>query len=127
MKKREEREVRRQCYYLGLGAANGPGADRARLVESGEDLGDAAVGDEQLPGDVAGTHPHQRQLHDATPHAVRQGASVHKNPAQLVHTGLTCGRTWRHCESLGQTAWSTGWVGSKRVLALILMGINFDL
>jgi hypothetical protein len=78
--------------YLCLGTAYGAGADRAGLVEAGQDLGDAAVGDEQLPGDVTRAHPHQRQLHDATPYAVRQRASVHEHPTQLVDPGLTCGQ-----------------------------------
>ena len=71
------------------------------------------MGDEELPGDVAGAHPHQRQLHDATPHAVRQGASVHENPAQLVHSCLTCGRTCHMVRRLQAVRGDRLKVGSK--------------
>ena len=44
------------CSHLGLGPPDGAGLDGAGLVEPGEDLGHAAVGDEELPRDVARAH-----------------------------------------------------------------------
>ena len=44
------------CSHLRLGPPDGAGLDGAGLVEPGEDLGHAAVGDQQLPRDVARAH-----------------------------------------------------------------------
>jgi hypothetical protein len=77
--------------HLRLGAPDRARLHRARLVEPRQDLGDAAVRDEELAGDVAGPDPHQGQLHDSAPHVVRQRATVHEHPAKLVDPGLACG------------------------------------
>ena len=77
------------CPYLRFGAPNGPGLDGAGLVEPGEYLGDTAVGDQELARDVAGPDSHESQLHNSSPHVVRQGAPIDKHPAQLVDSGLT--------------------------------------
>lgn len=69
------------------------GLDGAGLVEARQDLGDAAVGDEQLAGDVARPHAQQRQLDDALADVQRQRAPVHEQAAQLVDSGLTCNTT----------------------------------
>jgi hypothetical protein len=57
--------------YLGFAAADAPGPYAPGLVEPREDLGDAAVGDEELPRYVAGPHTHKGQLDDLLPDAVR--------------------------------------------------------
>lgn len=64
--------------------------DGARLVEAGENLGHAAVRDEQLAGDVARAHAEQGQLDDAPSHVVGQRAPVDEDAAQLVHSRLAC-------------------------------------
>lgn len=88
---------------LGLGAADAARSDRACLVEPSEYLGDAAVTDQQLSGDVTGTHAQQRQLHDTTSYTVRQRPSVHEHSAQLVHAGLACHTQCRNRKKRAQT------------------------
>lgn len=39
--------------YLSFRSSNGARPNGTRLIEAGENLGDAAMGDEKLPGDVA--------------------------------------------------------------------------
>ena len=46
--------------------------------------------DQELAGDVAGPDSHQSQLHDPSPHVVRQRPPVDKDPAQLVDPAVTC-------------------------------------
>ena len=46
----------------------------------------------ELPGDVAWPDPVVRQLHDALPHHVGQGAPVDEDAAQLVHAAVACDR-----------------------------------
>ena len=75
--------------YLWLGAADRARLHRAGLVEPGEDLGDAAVGDEELPRDVAGPHSHHGELDDPAADIVGQRPPVHEDAAQLVHARLT--------------------------------------
>lgn len=58
-------------------------------MEAGEDLGDAAVGYSQLPGDVAGPHSQLGQFHDAESDGVGERAAVHENAAELVHFAVT--------------------------------------
>ena len=53
-------------------------------------LGDAAVGDLEDPGDVAGPGSLVRQLHDLLPRGVGQRAPVHVDAAQLVNTAVAC-------------------------------------
>jgi hypothetical protein len=83
-------DVTRIDAYLGLAAADAARPDAAGLVEPGEYLGDAAVADQQLPGDVARSDPHEGELHDAAAHAVRQGSAVDEHAAELVHPSLAC-------------------------------------
>lgn len=52
----------------------------------GQDLGHAAMGDPQLPGDVTRSDAVVGQLHYSLPDDVRQRPPVHKHAAQLVHT-----------------------------------------
>jgi hypothetical protein len=54
----------------------------------GQDLGDAAMGNPQLPRDVARTNTVVSQLHNSLPHNVRQWPAVYKNATQLVHTAM---------------------------------------
>lgn len=68
-----------------FGAADGSRKDAARLVVSGQDLGDAAVGNSQLSADVAGSDAELCQLDYAKTDAIGQRAAVHEHPAQLVH------------------------------------------
>lgn len=101
----------RVFIYLGLAPSDGPRPYGPCFVEAGEDLGDAAVGDEQLTGNVAGTDAQQRQLHDAATHAVGQGTSVHEDAAQLVHARLAWkrrrGETNQQLHFHGQLIWIT--------------------
>ncbi len=83
------RYVLADAVYLRLGASDGARLDGPGLVEPGEDLGDAAVTDEQLARDVAGPHAHHGQLDDAAPHVVGQRPPVHEHAAQLVHAAVT--------------------------------------
>ncbi|GIY47078.1 hypothetical protein CEXT_750591 [Caerostris extrusa] len=53
-------------------------------------LGDAPVGDPELPADVAGPDPLVGQLHYPLPDHVRQGPAVHEHAAQLVHAAVAC-------------------------------------
>ena len=95
------------CSHLGLGPPDGAWLDGAGLIEPGEDLGHAAVGDQQLPRDVARAHlrlgivcteiagnihvptdPHERQLHDPPPHVVGERPPVDEDSAQLVDPRL---------------------------------------
>ena len=55
-----------------------------------EYLGDAAVGDLEDPGDVAGPGAGVRQLHDLLSRGVGQRPPVHVHPAQLVHPAVPC-------------------------------------
>ena len=68
-----------------FGASDGAGQDGSGLVVAREDLGDAAVGDAQLAGDVARPHAELRQLHDAQPNRSRQRPPVDEDTAELVH------------------------------------------
>ena len=77
--------------YLWLRSADGSRLDRSRLVEPGENLWDASVGDKELSGDVTGPHTHHGQLHNPPSHVVRKRSAVDEHPAQLVDTCLT----WR--------------------------------
>lgn len=54
----------------------------------GENLGHTAVGDPQLPGDVARSYAVVGKLHYSLPNDVRQRPPIHKNAAQLVHTAV---------------------------------------
>ena len=63
--------------------------DAARLVEARQNLGDAAVRDEQLAADVAGADAEQRQLDDAVADVQWQGAAVDEDAPQLVDACLT--------------------------------------
>jgi hypothetical protein len=54
----------------------------------GQDLGHAAMGNPQLPGDVARPNTVVSQLHYSLPYNVRQRPAVHKNATQLVHTAM---------------------------------------
>ena len=47
-----------------FGAADDAGFDGAGFVEAGEDFGDAAVGDTELAGDVAGSEMEKKQKYD---------------------------------------------------------------
>ena len=47
------------------------------------------MGDEQLAGDVAGTHAELGELHDPPSHTLRQGAPVDEDATQLVDARLT--------------------------------------
>jgi len=47
------------------------------------------MGDEQLAGDVAGTHAELSELHDPPSHTLRQGAPVDEDATQLVDARLT--------------------------------------
>lgn len=62
-----------------------------------QDLGDASVGDPQLAGDDAGTHPGGSHLDDLQADVAGQGAAVDEDAAQLIHTSLAGGGhvTWR--------------------------------
>jgi len=75
-----------------LAAPDGPREDGARLVVARQDLADAAVGDAQLPADVAGSNPELGQLHYPEPDRVGERPAVHEHTAQLVH--LTEGWLW---------------------------------
>lgn len=72
----------------GLAPADGAREDGAGLVVAGQDLGDAPVGDPQLPRDVARSDPQVGQLHDPPSHLVRQRSTVHEQAAQLVHLAI---------------------------------------
>lgn len=74
---------------LGLTPANRAGSYGAGLVEPSQDLGHAAVRDEQLPADVARPHPQDGQLHDPFAHHVWQRPAVHEHAPQLVDACLT--------------------------------------
>ncbi len=75
--------------YLSLAPTNAPGLDGTRLVESSQNLGDTAVGDEKLPRDVTGSDPEQGELHNSPTDIVRQWSPVHKHSPQLIHSCLT--------------------------------------
>lgn len=49
------------------------------------------MGDEELPGDIAGTDAHQGQFHNPSADAIRKWATVDEDASQLVNTCLTCG------------------------------------
>lgn len=74
--------------HPGLAAPDGSGQDGARLVVPGQDLGDAAVGHPELPGDVAGSDAQLGQLDDPDPDVVGQGPAVDKHPSQLVDLSI---------------------------------------
>ena len=63
--------------------------DGARLFVLPDDLGDTAVRDKQLPGDDARPDPHEGQLHDTSPHIVRERSTIDEDSPQLVHSCLT--------------------------------------
>lgn len=90
-----------RCGDPGLAAADGSGQDGAGVVVPGQDLGHAAVGDPQLPADVAGPHAELRQLHDPQPHRVGKRPAVNEHPAELVHlpVALLCTHRQKHGES----------------------------
>ncbi len=83
-----------KCTYpnFRLAAADGPGFDGAGLVVAGQDLGHAAVRDEQLSGDVAWAYAHRGHLDDSAPDVLGQRPPVHEHPTQLVDARLTCGQ-----------------------------------
>jgi len=64
-----------------FGAADGAGQDGAGLLVAGEDLGDAAVGDLELAGDVAGPDAQVGHFDDAHADRVGQRAAVDEDPA----------------------------------------------
>ena len=72
----------------GLGAADGAGEDGAGLVVAGEDLGNAAVGDAELAGDVAGADAELGELDDADADVVGERPAVDEHPAQLVDLAI---------------------------------------
>ena len=76
-------------FYLRFVSSDRAGLDGASLVEPGQDLGDAAVRDEELPGDVARPDPHESQLHDTSPNIVRERSTIDEDSPQLVHSCLT--------------------------------------
>lgn len=77
-----------RAYLVLVVDGHRTGPNGARFVEAGQYLGDAAVRDEQLAGDIARTNAQQCQLHDAPAHVVRQRTAVHEHAAQLVHARL---------------------------------------
>lgn len=95
-----------------LTATYSPRSDGACLVVSRENLGDAAVGDLQDPGDVAGTGAAVGKLDDPLARRVREGAAVDENPSELVDAAVTCQSKQSHrlCKSkflltLGIVSW----------------------
>lgn len=56
----------------------------------GQYFADAAMTDAQPAGDFTRTHAALRQLHDALPYRVRQGAPVNEDAAELVHPVVPC-------------------------------------
>lgn len=77
---------------LWFTAADVARCDGTGLVVATEYLGDAAVRDEKLSGDVARSDAKLSQLDDACPHTDGQRAAVDENPAQLVDASLTCNK-----------------------------------
>jgi hypothetical protein len=53
-----------------------------------EDLGDAAVADAELSGDVAGADALMGELYDAGTDDIGQGSSVDENAAELVDSAV---------------------------------------
>jgi hypothetical protein len=74
---------------LGSGTANDSGPDASSLLVAIEDLGDASVGDAQLPGNDAGTDAGGRQFDNLQSDVVGQWTSVDEDSAQLINTSLT--------------------------------------
>ena len=60
------------------------------LTESGKDLGDATMGDPELPGDVTRSDPLMGKLYNPLTNHVGERTTVHKHPAKLVHASMTC-------------------------------------
>ena len=44
---------------------------------------------EELPGDVAGSDPHESQLHYTPPHIVRERPTIDEDSSKLINSGLT--------------------------------------
>lgn len=83
--------------HPGLAASYRSGPDGAGLLVAAEDLGDAAVGDPQLPGDDAGPDPVVGHLHYLVSDVVGQRPAVDKDTSELVDPSLAqrsghCGR-----------------------------------
>lgn len=74
--------------HPGLAASYRSGPDGAGLLVAAEDLGDAAVGDPQLPGDDAGPDPVVGHLHYLVSDVIWQGPPVDEHAAKLVHPTL---------------------------------------
>jgi hypothetical protein len=74
---------------LGSGTANDSGPDASSLLVAIEDLGNASVGDTQLPGNDAGTDAGGRQFDNLQSDVVRQWTSVDEDSTQLINTSLT--------------------------------------
>lgn len=63
-----------------------------------QDLAHAAVGDAQLPRDVARSDSILREFYDLPPDRIRQRATIDEQASKLVHTALssTVGRPFSH-------------------------------
>ena len=75
--------------HLGFSSSDGPGFDGSSLIEPGQYLGDAAMGDQELSGDVAGSDTHESKLHDPPPNIVRQRSSIDEDSSELIDSSLT--------------------------------------
>ena len=76
--------------HLRLAAAYDPGFEVARLVVSGEYLGDTAVRDSELSADITRSHSLLSKFHDPLSDHVRKGTSVDKKSSELVDSALSC-------------------------------------
>ena len=72
-----------------LGPSDCLGSDGAGLVVPAQYLGDAAVGDLEDPGDVAGPGSTVGQLHDLLSGGVWERSARHEDSTQLVDTAVT--------------------------------------
>lgn len=81
--------MRLRVPYLGFAASYGPGSDGAGLLVPAQDLGHAAVGHPQLPGDDARPDAVVRHLHDLVSDVVGQRPAVDEDSPELVDSALT--------------------------------------
>ena len=75
--------------HLGFSSSDGSWFDGSSLIEPGQYLGDAAMGDQELSGDVAGSDTHESKLHDPPPNIVRQRSSIDEDSSKLIDSSLT--------------------------------------
>lgn len=81
-----------------LAASDSPREDGAGLVVASQDFADTAVGNAELPADVARPDTQLRQFHNPQPDGIGQGSPVDKHPPELVHfpEGRFCKQTHKH-------------------------------